>query len=216
MVHLSRTLASPRRFEFLETFESNVLELSREVLGQEHLNNLAAMSSLAVTYRVVGRLGDAELLQSSAFDIYEKTSREAHPDPITVGVNRTIVWAYQEACARQGLFIEIDIEQIEILPLRVHILDNVHPDTISSHVDIARTQSGLGRFAEAEKAQVKVLERRRNILGCFHPDTIGDMEQLADTWYKQDKIFESGRLLTDAVRLYERSLCVQHPDTIKA
>ena len=89
-------MAGLGRFECLEAFESSVLELSRGILGQEHPKTLAAMSALAIKYRVMGRFGDAELLQSRAMNMYAKTLGEGHPDPITVGVNRAIVWAYRE------------------------------------------------------------------------------------------------------------------------
>ncbi|KIM23914.1 hypothetical protein M408DRAFT_248887, partial [Serendipita vermifera MAFF 305830] len=73
-----------------ETLKLEVLRLSREILGDKHLNTISASASLAVTYSYLWRLKESEALEVEVLRLREEILGAKHPDTIRASENLAI------------------------------------------------------------------------------------------------------------------------------
>jgi hypothetical protein len=64
---------------YAEKLETKALNLRSRLLGEEHLDTIAAMSNLANTYVDFGKYTDAEMLAIKVLDVRNKLFGEMHP-----------------------------------------------------------------------------------------------------------------------------------------
>ena len=100
--------------------------------------------------------------------------------------------------------------------MRITLLGEEHPDTISAMHNLANTYYSLGKYADAEKLQIQVLEMRSRFLGEEHPDTINVMENLAITFYCLQKCKDAARLVVQVVNVRKKFFGEEHQKTVKA
>jgi hypothetical protein len=78
--------------------------------------------------------------------------------------------------------------------MRVRILGEEHPDTLTTKHNLASTYRAQGKIAEAAKLEEEVLEMRVRILGEEHPDTLTTKHSLSIFYRIQGKTGEADRL----------------------
>ncbi|KAF5638936.1 hypothetical protein F25303_7510 [Fusarium sp. NRRL 25303] len=100
--------------------------------------------------------------------------------------------------------------------LRRAVLEEKHPDTISSMASLATTYYAQGRYGEAEGIYQEVLGFRREVLGKKHPDTIRSMAELATTYHQQGRYDEAEGIYPEVLELRREVLGEKHPDTIRS
>lgn len=81
MANLAVSCAKLGRNDDALLLKSQVLELRKLTLGDEHPDTLTSMNNLAVTYYDLGRLREAQNLMSNVVDIMKRTS-PGHPDTL--------------------------------------------------------------------------------------------------------------------------------------
>lgn len=84
MLCISRALTNQGRYQESEKADREALQLQQEVLGDDHPNTINTISSLAVTYRKLGRNLDAESLQLQALELSKVVSGEDIQPPSLV------------------------------------------------------------------------------------------------------------------------------------
>jgi hypothetical protein len=86
-----------------------------------------------------------------------------------------------------GRYEEAEELQVQVMQGMKRVLDDEHPDTLTSMGNLASTYWNQGRWDDAEKLDVQVMETRKTKLGADHPDTLSSMANLAFTWKAQGR-----------------------------
>ena len=92
----------------------------------------------------------------------------------------------------------------QVLPDRIRVLGEDHPDTLASRNNLAGAYLSAGRITEAIALFEQVLPDRIRVLGEDHPDTLASRNNLAYA-------YESAGRLEEAIALFEQVL----PDSIR-
>ena len=102
----------------------------------------------------------------------------------------------------------------QLLTDRIRVLDEDHPDTLTSRNNLAGAYESAGRLDEAITLNVQLLTDSIHILGPDHPDTLTIRNNLAGA-------YESAGRLDEAITLYEQVLTARtrvlgkdHPATL--
>ena len=103
---------------------------------------------------------------------------------------------------------------VQLLTDRIRVLDEDHPDTLTSRNNLAGAYESAGRLDEAITLYEQVLTARTRILGPDHPNTLTIRNNLAGA-------YESAGRLDEAITLYEQVLTARtrilgpdHPNTL--
>ena len=180
----------------------------KALLGEEHLDTLASMANLALTYQNQGRWTEAEKLGIRVSETRQRVLGEEHPKTlISIG---NLASTYQN----QGRWTEAEKLEIRVSETRQRVLGEEHPDTLSSMGNLASTYQHQERWEEAEKLEMRVLETRQRVLGEEHPKTLIDMNNLASTYYEQGRWKEAEKLGIRALKTSQRVLGKEHPHTL--
>jgi pentatricopeptide repeat protein len=105
-----------------------VIETRKTKLGVDHLDTLASINNLAVTYGKQGRWDEAESLFVQVIETRKTKLGVDHPDTLTSMNNLAFAWK------RLGRDKETLKLMEECVILRTRILGTNHPDTLSSRV----------------------------------------------------------------------------------
>ena len=185
-----------------------VLEQRKNILGDEHLDTIWALSNLGSTYYRMGQYKAAEKLGSEVLEKRKRILGDDHPSTIQVMGNLA------STCHAMGKYKEAQELKIEILEKRKQTLGEEHPDTIWTMGNVASTYHAMGKYNEAEQLGSKVLEKRKIILGEEHPDTILAMGNLASTLHAKGQYAEAEELMVEVLQKRKRILGDDHPNTI--
>ena len=137
-----------------------------ETLELCHPNTIKASANLAVTYALLGRYQDAELLQVEVLKQRTKLLGIDHPDTIMASANLAATYS------QLGRYQDAELLEVEVLKQRTKLLGIDHPDTIRASENLAVTYHKLQRYGDAEQLQMEAVKRFTNILGDHHPETI--------------------------------------------
>jgi tetratricopeptide (TPR) repeat protein len=193
-----------------ERLQVQALETEKKVLGPEHLDTLASISNLALTYCNQGRWEEAETLEVQVLETIKRVLGAEHPNTLTSMNNLALTWK------RQGRWEEAETLGVQVLESRKRVLGAEHPDTVTSMNNLASTWKNQGRWEEAETLGVQVLETRKRVLGAEHPDTVTSMNNLAKTWKQQGGHSKALQLMEECVQLRTRMLGINHPKTLNS
>ena len=113
-----------------------------------------------------------------------------------------------------GRYADARSDQEEAREIRLEILGEEHPDTLTSMNNLAATLEAQGDAEGARRLQEQVLEVRRRVLGEEHPDTLTSMGNLALTLKAQGDAEGARRLEEQVLEVSRRVLGEEHPDTL--
>ncbi|KAJ6506460.1 hypothetical protein DFH09DRAFT_1289113 [Mycena vulgaris] len=187
-----------------------VLEHRRSVLGEDHLDTLHAMGTLAAKYTKLGKLQEAEELEVVVLKKRRKILGEDHPDTLLTMANLTLTYH------KLGKLQEAEDLEVVVLEKRKKILGEDHLETLHTMANLASTYTELGKLQEAEELKVVVLEKRRQILGEDHPDILRAMGNLAFTCSQLGKLQDAEELEFVVLEKRRKILGEDHPDTLHA
>ncbi|KAJ6547999.1 hypothetical protein DFH09DRAFT_1281720 [Mycena vulgaris] len=198
------------RLKDAEQLDLAVLEHHRSVLGEDHLDTLYAMGTLAATYTKLGKLQEAEELSVGVLENQRKLLGEN--DLGTLHTMGNLADTYR--CL--GKWQEAEELEVVVLEKRRKILGEDHPDTLWIMGSLASTYHKLGKLQEAEELGVVVLEKRRKILGEDHLETLHAMGNLASTYYQLGKLQEAEELEFIVLEKQRKILGEDHLETLRA
>jgi hypothetical protein len=126
-----------------EALQMLVMEKTKHLLGEEHLDTLSSMENLAATYRHQGKWKEAEVLEVLVIEKRKHLLGEEHPD--TLSSMASLAAIYWE----QGKWKETEALQVLVMEKRKHLLGEEHPSTLSSMANLAATYRKHGKWKEA-------------------------------------------------------------------
>ncbi|KAL9489695.1 hypothetical protein ACSS6W_001972 [Trichoderma asperelloides] len=174
-----------------------LVEMSKRLLGDEHLVTLRIMSDLSFIYKVQGRCVEAELLAGEVMEALKRVSGDEHLETLISLPGTASVYT------RQGRLAELELLLMQGIEIKKRVLGGKNPDVLRVMAELAHLFRNQGRLREAEPFAVQVMETRKEVLGDEHPDVLDAMAEPA-------RIFRDQRRLTEA-----ESLCVQVIETRK-
>ncbi|MBD3869289.1 MAG: serine/threonine protein kinase [Acidobacteria bacterium] len=193
-----------------ERLLERALEQRRALLGDDHLDTLAAVQALAQLYEDQGKSAEAEQLLADAL---ERSLRLVGPDArVTINIRAQLAGVYQD----QGRMEEAEeAHTAAVDAAREHLGPDDH-DTLSMISDLASLYNDTARMDQAEELMQDVLEIRRERLGNDHPETLRCVNNLALIYQYQGKYDNSEELFLEVVEAQTRILGAEHQETLLA
>ncbi|MET9386180.1 tetratricopeptide repeat protein [Streptomyces sp. NPDC002928] len=91
-----------------------------------------------------------------------------------------------------------------------------HPDTLTSHNNLAAALREMGEYAQAVDLHRRTLEDRTGILGPDHPDTLRSRANLAAVLRGLGEYAQAAELHRQTLEERTHILGAQHPDTLRS
>ncbi|KAE9405899.1 TPR-like protein [Gymnopus androsaceus JB14] len=193
-----------------EKLREQVLQLLKQVIGDQHPDTLFSMANLAVTYHKCGKLELAEKLEEEVLQLRKQVIGDRHPDTLNSMAN--LAGTYRK-CGKLELAEKLEEE---VLQLRKQVIGDRHPDTLISMANLAVTYRKCGKLELAEKLGEEVLQLRKQVIGDQHPDTLRSMANLAATYGQLGKLKQAEKLEEEVLQLRKQVIGDQHPDTLSS
>eukprot|EP00698_Gefionella_okellyi_P021789 TRINITY_DN7138_c0_g1_i17.p1 TRINITY_DN7138_c0_g1~~TRINITY_DN7138_c0_g1_i17.p1 ORF type:complete len:827 (-),score=170.27 TRINITY_DN7138_c0_g1_i17:1043-3523(-) len=185
--------------------DEQVLQLSRELLGDEHAEIATSMSNVAETYSALGRHAEALVLQEQVLHLRQKLFGDEHPN-VALSMNNLA-----QRYAALGRHAEALVLQEQVLQLLQKLFGDEHPNVATSMNNLASTYSALGRYAEALVLQEQVLHLRQKLFGDEHPDVATSMNNLASTYSELGRYAEALVLQEQVLQRLQKLFGDEHP-----
>ncbi len=191
-------------------FFEQSLELSRSVLGDNHMQTVTAVNNMAVTFR---EMGQPEKALPYSLEAYERALDIYGPDHSTtvkMGANHSSTLRQIDRLDDARLFAE-----------RAHgtamdSLPRTHPSTDIALTELGQLELLVGNFSRAETLLTELLGIEREHLGMTHMYTIGTQLKLATAVVRQGRIDEAIALVQQAVDLMHETQGPEHHETLLA
>jgi tetratricopeptide (TPR) repeat protein len=129
---------------------------------------------------------------------------------VEAAIRRTIGNTYREL----GLYPEAEGQFEAVRALRVKVLGEEHPDTLSVMDDLAGVYLYEGKFAAAQSLFTKGFEIQRRVLGEEHLETLISMDNLAVTYSREGKYAQAEALQSKGLEIWRRVRGEEHPNTL--
>ncbi|MDB9313906.1 tetratricopeptide repeat protein, partial [Spirulina sp. CS-785/01] len=129
-----------------------ILQIRRQVLGQEHPLVATSLNNLALLYESQGRYAEAEPLYRQALEMVKRLLGQEHPD-VAQSLNN-LAALYQS----QGRYAEAEPLYRQALEMYKRLLGQEHPQVATSLNNLAALYQSQGRYAEAEPLYRQALE----------------------------------------------------------
>ncbi|KAI5790415.1 hypothetical protein FPQ18DRAFT_367715 [Pyronema domesticum] len=177
-----------------------------KLLGEEHVDTLQAMGTVAVLLSSNGKLKEAEEMHTKVVEARIGVLGEEHPDTLKAIDNITTTLHNQgrlkEAEKMETKVVEAKMRVVEA---QIRVLGEQHPDTLTAMHNLARTLRDQGRLKDAQEMYTMVVEAR---IRC-----IGD---LALAFHKQARFEEAMPIqIKNVHNSSKRVLGKEHLDTLK-
>ncbi|KAJ7081514.1 hypothetical protein C8R44DRAFT_905347 [Mycena epipterygia] len=196
------------RLKTAEELQAAVLCKRRTLLGEDHLDTLAAMYWLASIYVNLGKFKEAEQLEVVVWKQRRNILGDDHPD--TLDVMGTLVWTYYLL----GKFKEAEELGAAVVEKMRSVWGDNHPDTLQAMGNLASTYKALGRLKEAEELEIVALVKQRKLLGDNHPHTLLSMGNFARTYKELGKLKEAEELEVVVLEKRRNILGENHLETL--
>jgi tetratricopeptide (TPR) repeat protein len=129
---------------------------------------------------------------------------------------RDALWNDPEPAAEaKGNLIEVEKRRREALRQRALILGEDHPETGTSHGNVALNLQYQARYTEARSAFQKALEIHQRVLKEDHPETAASYHKFADLLLALGEYKQADDYLRSAHEIRRRILGPLHPDTLQ-
>ncbi|NEO31714.1 MAG: tetratricopeptide repeat protein [Symploca sp. SIO3C6] len=183
-----------------------LLQLARELWGDEHPDVATSLNNLAGLYKSMGRYCEAEPLYVEALGMRKRLLGPEHPD-VASSLNN-LAGLYKSI----GRYCEAEPLLVEALGMRKRLLGDEHPDVASSLNNLAALYESIGRYCEAEPLLVEALAMRKRLLGDEHPDVASSLNNLAALYESIGRYCEAEPLYVEALGMSKRLLGPEHPN----
>ncbi|MFL5629515.1 MAG: tetratricopeptide repeat protein, partial [Ktedonobacteraceae bacterium] len=196
------------RYPEAEPLLRRAVNISEQIMGQDHLITATRLNSLAVLYQAQGSFEKAEQLYLQTLAIREKAPETGDTN---VNIARTLCHLaelyrgkVQPKMAEPLLIRALAIQQKEFGP--------EHPDTAKTLDNLARVYYSQAQYDLAEDLYRRTLEIRERVLG-EHPDTADSFSDLAVLYHAKAQYEKAEPLYQRALAIQEKILGSEHPDT---
>ncbi|GAA0503450.1 FxSxx-COOH system tetratricopeptide repeat protein [Streptomyces mordarskii] len=186
----------------------NVVELSRNALGDDHETTLAANTALATAFTNLGQYHEAQVIEEDVLRRRRSTLGEDHRDTLTSGNNLAVTLdTLGDHHASRAL-------KDDVLKRQRRVLGENHPDTLISATNLAVTLMDLGEFVQARALLEGTVDRSRETLGDNHPNTLNAASGLAASLKDLGHHHKAQTLREDVLTRRRKVLGEDHPHTL--
>ena len=178
--------------EALELISESIggLELA---YGPEHRRTLDARAELATTYRVQGRLAEAETHYRAVLEDQLRVLGPASDSTWHTQVDLAVL------CMELGRYAEAEPLFLESLDRYLGAFGASSPRVLAVQNSLGVLYSNLGRYDEARELHTAALEGHREVLGPRHPQTLASLGNLASVHFHQGRNAEAAGLFREAL-----------------
>ncbi|WYZ42126.1 hypothetical protein EsH8_V_001021 [Colletotrichum jinshuiense] len=222
---ITKVLGTLKAFSFVSEAKNNTIDMHRLV-------QLVTRKWLEIHGRLAGYVEQALSIVSDLYPYGQHETRQVCQDYLphaNAVLQNNGTGSHHERLARaslshnvagyflyQGQWTQAEHGAVQSVKVRVEILGEEHPDTLSSINNLASIYWSQGRWSEAEELGAQVMELRKRVLGDKHPDTLNSMVNLASTYWNQGRWSKAEELGVQVVELRKRVLGDEHPDTLSS
>jgi Flp pilus assembly protein TadD len=182
------------------------LELSKRLLGKDHLDVAHSLHNLAGFYLRQGRFNKAEPLFLKALDMFKQLSGNDHLDVACCLNNLAGLYEYQ------GRYSDAELLYINSLTMRKRLLGKDHLSIASSLHNLAFLYVSQGRYSEAEPLYLEALALRKKRLGDEHPAIASCLNSLSLLYISQGRYSEAEPLCNQSLGLSKKLFGSDHPN----
>ncbi|KAF7357131.1 FabD/lysophospholipase-like protein [Mycena sanguinolenta] len=204
--------------------QAAIVEKQRKLLGDDHLDTLHAMKTLAELYIVQRHFSKAEKLLLIALDKLRRLLGDDHLTTQHVLFNLVQTYKQLDKTAEVAEFKKLihnsaspqdqSLEQLrDALQAQREFLGDNNCQTLDAMHSLASRYFSLGQFEEAEELEIVVLDKQRELLGDDHLATLLVMNNLGWTYYCQNRILDAEEILVPALDKLKSLVGDDHPDT---
>jgi tetratricopeptide (TPR) repeat protein len=209
-VRIGRFYVGQGNYALAEPWYRECLEVTKKLLGQEHLFVAVSLNNLALLYDKQGRYKEAEPLFLQSLQIKQKLLGQEHP-VISSSLNN-LALLYD----KQGRYEEAEPLFLQALQMRQNLLGQEHSDIASSLLGLALLYANQGRYEEAEPLYLQVLQMNQRLLGQEHPNVATSFNNLASLYFNQERYEEAESLYLQALQMRQKLLGQEHPDVAES
>jgi CHAT domain-containing protein/Tfp pilus assembly protein PilF len=183
-----------------------LLEICKQVLGEQHLEYAACLNNLATLYRSQGDYARAETSFRQALVITKQVVGEQHPD-YARSLNNLAALAYS-----QGDFARAEPLYRQALAIKKQALGEQHLDYANSLNNLAMLYSAQRDFARAAPLYRQALAITKQVVGEQHPAYATSLNNLAQLYSAQEDYARAEPLYRQTLAILKQVLGEQHPD----
>ncbi|HEX6480160.1 MAG TPA: FxSxx-COOH system tetratricopeptide repeat protein, partial [Ktedonobacteraceae bacterium] len=177
-----------------------VLNVRKEIAGDERAETASALHALAQLYQDQGRYEQAEPLFEEAL---EARKQALEPQHLQVADSlHALAWLYQI----QGRYEEAKTLYQRAWAIREQVRGPWHPLTAETLRAIGQLYQDQGRYEEAELRFTQALEARKQVLGPQHPQVADSLHALAWLYQIQGRYQKAEPLFEEALAIREQVL----------
>lgn len=171
---------------------------------------LLVMNELAITYRRLGNLGEAEALYRRVIHIREGLgeSKDNQKELLTAMSNLASLYVVS------GRVDEAEQLQADLIARAVAEVGPDHPVTLKTMFDRSKILRQRGRLSEAEATVVPLLDTMNRVFGAEHPHTCFVRSEVAELRSAQGRLEAALALQLESVTNLQRSLGESNPETL--
>ncbi|PIE03472.1 MAG: hypothetical protein CSA81_01960 [Acidobacteria bacterium] len=202
------SLSKLGRFEESERLFEEIVDIQKQILGEEHPDTLASLGNLGIQKIELGKYQEAETILKQVVHLERRVLGVEHPSTLVSKGNLALVFM------SLGQYETAEEVLLDLLQSTKRVLGKEHPDTLTAMSNLATTYSELGRYNEARRLFQKVVDIEERVLGRDHPDTLISMNNLANTLLKLELYDQAQNLRREIIEINTRELGPNHPNTL--
>jgi tetratricopeptide (TPR) repeat protein len=195
-------------YDEAEILLKHVLEIKKEMMGEDHSEVSDCLNNLALLYYEQGSYEEAEPLYRQALEIKEKCLGKDHP--AVAKLLNNLAWLYYD----QGRYEAVESLYQRSLEIMKNTLGTEHPHIAATLNNLGLLYRTQKKYAEAASLFKEALRIRENVLGSDHPDVARTYGNLAAVYESQDQYDEAKSFYHRALKIMENSLGANHPEII--
>lgn len=207
---IGRFLKDDGKFQDGERVLRRCVEINTKLSSAEHPDTLVAMSWLAVTFRLSGKLDLAADLQEQILERRKCALGKDHQVTLTAMHNLALTYRFQGKLNRATTMFNMALEA------RKRIQGEEHPDTLTAMSELAMALGDQGDLDQAVAMNERVWEARKRLLGEEHPHALSVMVNLAELWTRVGKYTEAEVMGKKVLEARKRISGEAHTDTLVA
>ncbi|RDW56465.1 hypothetical protein BP6252_14138 [Coleophoma cylindrospora] len=162
--------------------------LRRKYLGDDHLDTLKTLDSVAYSAKVLNHFQRAAWACERAIEGKRQLLGPENPMTLTSMAMLAII------LRPMGKPAEAREINLQVLKTRRRVLGDLHEDTLKSMTPLSSSMRALGEYDAAEKVGLEDVEGKKQVLGDRHPDTLEAMACLAWIYACQGRYEEAEKL----------------------
>ncbi len=191
-----------------EAQSRELLELQREVLGEDHVQTIATISNIGASLLGQGRFDDAEPFIDEALERRIRVLGEKNEHTATTMNNLAVLYIYT---GRHDEALEL---MPRVLGILMETVGEHHPQTMQTMTNLGATYLNVGRTDEAIETIEQALALHREALGEGHRSTLGVASMLATVYGRVGRTEDQVRMLSSTLEAQRGALGEDHFDTL--